>query len=113
MTNRYDKRLIFKTSNEMYENLLESRGVEFIKYYGTPVMHYPDQSALRDITRLHHIWAVGDRYYKLAHQHYGSPRYWWVIAQFNQKPTEANVAIGDTIYIPTPLEGVLRAFKGG
>jgi hypothetical protein len=113
MTNRYDNRIIFRNDNELYENIIKPRGVDSIRHYGSPYLHYPDQRALRSITQLHHIWAVGDRYYKLAHQYYGSSRYWWVIAQFNQKPTEANIVIGDTVFIPTPLEAALRAFKGG
>ncbi len=40
-----------------------------------------------------------------------APRFWWVIAQFNQRPTEANCQVGDMIMIPMPLEAVLRAFE--
>ena len=113
MSNRYDNRLIFKNDNELYTSLLETRGVDSINHYSSPVLHYPDLNTLKSLTRIRHTWSAGDRYYKLAHQYYGSPRYWWVIAQFNQKPTEADVIVGEVIFIPTPLEAVLRAYKGG
>jgi len=37
---------------------------------------------------------------------------WWVIAWYNQKPTEAHFNVGDVVYIPTPLANVLQYFKG-
>ena len=54
-----------------------------------------------------HIWKEGDRFFKLAHQYYGDSTMWWVIAWFNRTPTEAHVSLGDTIYIPRPLDLVL------
>ena len=62
------------------------------------------------MTRSQHVWKAGDCYYKLANQYYGDAQYWWVIALFNQKPTEADVDLGDLIEIPLPLEAILRVY---
>ena len=56
-----------------------------------------------------HVWSVGDRYYKLAIDNYGDASYWWVIAMFNQRPTEANWTVGEVVQIPLPLERFLTA----
>ena len=55
------------------------------------------------IIQIPHIWKSGDRYYKLAFEHYGNSSYWWIIAYFNNKPTESLIHVGDTIMIPKPL----------
>jgi len=113
MGRRYDNRKLFTNDNERYEKVLDDRGVNSIVHYNTAQMSYPSQREMMQITKIRHVWTTGDRYYKLAHQYYRSTQYWWVIAQFNQKPTEADVTVGEVIFIPTPLEAVLRAYKGG
>ena len=60
------------------------------------------------LNTLGHVWGMGDRFYKLAFEHYGDSEKWWVIAWFNQTPTEFHVARGDIILIPFPLERVLK-----
>jgi nucleoid-associated protein YgaU len=113
MGRRYDNRKLFTNKNVRYEKVLDDRGVKSIVHYNTARMFYPSQRDLTQLTKIRHVWTTGDRYYKLAHQYYGSTQYWWVIAQFNQKPTEADVTVGEVIFIPTPLEAILRAYKGG
>ena len=54
---------------------------------------------------------MGDRYFKLAYEYYGDSKLWWVIAWYNQKPSEADVKNGDTIFIPLPLDKVLSALR--
>ena len=110
MSNRYDDRKVFKNSNEMYEHILDDRDVRFIRHWDTPTMRSPTVEQLRALTGIQHTWAVGDRYYKLAAEYYGSPQYWWVIAQYNKRPTEAHLTVGDLIYIPLPLETILGFF---
>jgi len=65
----------------------------------------PNQILTLNLTS--HIWKMGDRYYKLAHAYYNDPELWWVIARFNEKPTEAHLELGDVITIPLPIEKVL------
>ncbi len=93
---------------EAYRQLRKSRDKEFkLIQYRTPTMDYPTMSERADIEVARHTWKVGDRYYKLAYDYYGQSTYWWVIALFNKKPTEGHVKIGDTIFIPQPLDRVL------
>ncbi len=111
MTKRYNNRQVFTNRDALYENSLEKRGRKSIRHYDTPKFDYPSEFEMNSITKLDHIWTTGDRFYKIAHQYYGSPRYWWVIAYFNQTPTEADVSLGQVIFIPLPLERVLRAYE--
>ena len=110
MPTRYDDREVFLNDNNLYDNLFEERNVNSIRHYDTPKMTYPTTAEVQDLTRVRHIWKTGDRYFKLAIQYYGSAQYWWVIAMFNQKPTEADLAVGELIYVPTPLQDVLRYY---
>ena len=105
---RYGTRKTFINFSEQYEKVSEERGLRFIKQYNTPKLKHLDQSAIRRLERVTHVWKLGDRYYKLAYKHYGNPKYWWVIAWYNKRPTESHVKLGDLIYVPLPLEDVLR-----
>mgnify|MGYP003652381576 FL=1 len=111
MPRRYNNRTILTNQDDLYENTLEKRERNSIRHYSTPSFAYPDEIDLSEITKLPHVWSVGDRFYKLSHQHYGNPTYWWVIAYFNQAPTESELNLGDVVFIPFPLERVLRAFE--
>jgi hypothetical protein len=104
---RYSKQNIFANEEASYKRLLEERGLKLINHYDTPKFKYPEQSDMSRFSTIQHIWKVGDRYYKLAYEYYSDPKMWWVIAFFNQKPTESHVNLGDTVYIPTPLETAL------
>ena len=108
---RYMGRRKVSNAHEMYREHLEIRGRTHIRHFTTPMLRYPtDLEKQNNITAVGHIWKTGDRYYKLANTQYGDPRYWWVIAWYNKKPTEAHVNLGDSIYIPTPLHSVLELF---
>jgi hypothetical protein len=111
MGNRYSNKTIFKNTNEIYEEIFENRDVPFIRQYGTPTLVVPTVSQIRTLTRIKHIWSVGDKFYKLAIKYYNSEQYWWVIALYNQQPTEASVRIGDLITIPLPLDTAIRYLK--
>lgn len=94
-------------SNEMYSNYLEERGVREITFIPFTKFKQLSASEKRQILEVSHIWKSGDRYYKLSVEHYGNPNYWWIIAYYNNKPTEASISIGDTIKIPKPLNVLL------
>ena len=84
--------------NELYKNILEKRGLRKIEQYKTKTfLGYVDSELTSYST---HTWSMGDRYYKLSYQHYGVYQYWWVIALFNNKPTEGHLEYGDVIKIP-------------
>ena len=105
---RYKNQNVFVNINEAYRRYLKkSRGMENIKQYDTPAFKHPDKDEIKNFNTVKHIWGTGDRLYKLADEYYDDPTMWWVIALFNQKPTEFHLKLGDVVYIPTPLESVL------
>ena len=107
MPSRYDYRTIFFNKEPLYEEIFEERHVNGIRHYSSPRMGYPSRGQMYGLTKKAHVWKVGDRFYKLAIDNYGSAQYWWVIAQFNRRPTDTDVKVGDNIIIPLPLEKIL------
>ena len=65
----------------------------------------------KQLTVQTHVWSVGSSYAKLADQYYQDSRLWWVIAWYNLKPTESHNVVGDTIYIPFPLDKVIQFYR--
>ena len=108
---RYDHRVLLLNDDEIYEKFFDKRGRQSIRQWSTGRLSYPTVADLRGMTRSQHIWKAGDRYYNLAIQYYGDAQYWWVIALFNQKPTEADVKVGDRLEVPLPLEAILRVYN--
>jgi len=104
---RYSGREIVFNKDEFYEATFEEREVSGIRQYVTPELQHPTREQIASLNIINHVWKTGDRYYKLAFDHYGDSRLWWVIAWFNKRPTEANVSYGDVIYIPHPIDRVL------
>ena len=103
MGNRYTRRTIKENTEDTYKDLMESRGRKIIAQYMTPTIYHPLEEDFEDLETVKHIWKVGDRFYKLSVQYYGDPSFWWIIAIFNQKPTESDLKIGDEVFIPLPL----------
>jgi hypothetical protein len=112
MPSRYANRIIFHNFEEIYRDYLEDRGLKFARQYVSPKFGKITQESYNKLDVDQKQWVIGDRLSKLAGKYYGSSKYWWVIAYFNQKPTEAHFKIGDTVYIPTSLEAALKLFKG-
>ena len=110
MPTRYDRRKVFLNQSELYDKTMEERNVSSIRHYSTPELAYPSVQETKELTKVRHVWRTGDRYYKLAIQYHDSAQYWWVIALFNQKPTEADLTVGDLVYIPLPLQDILRYY---
>ena len=104
---RYFNQDIFTNVAEAYRRYLKSRGKDNITQYATPTFRHPTSEDTRNFQVKNHIWTTGDRYFKLADQYYNDPKMWWVIALYNQKPTEFHAKHGDIIYIPVPLETVM------
>ena len=101
---RYYKQEIIFNNTTQYKKYLEQRGLKHISHYETPKFDSLSPSAVKNIKTAHHVWGAGDRFYKLAHKYYDDSTKWWVIALFNQKPTEFHVHQGQTIFIPYPLD---------
>jgi len=108
---RYTNRKVYINKEDLYKKRLDDRGVNHINQYESPQFRYPTANQMSQLDLRSHIWKLGDRYYKLAHKYYGDPSLWWVIAWFNQMPTESHIALGDVLDIPFPLESVLTFFK--
>ena len=92
---------------DAYKRYLKARGLKQISHYDTPKLRHPSSADMGNFSSIKHIWTMGDRFFKLAHKYYSDPELWWVVAFYNQKPTEFHVNMGEVIYIPTPLETVL------
>ena len=111
MSNRYTQRGIVTNRSKIYREQLEARNLRLIKHFHTPNMAYPNPSQMSRISTISHTWKQGDRYYKLAHKHYGDKRLWWLIAWFNLAPTESHVVTGQIVQIPMPLEAALSFLR--
>jgi nucleoid-associated protein YgaU len=97
----------------MYRSLLKKRGISFIRQYKTPETHFPTDREIGSINEVDHTWKAGDRFFKLAHNFYNDSTLWWIIAWYNQTPTESHVSTGQVIQIPLPLDAVLPMFMRG
>ena len=97
---RYSTRVVAINKEDKYQDILEERGIRQIRQYTTPTFKRPTDEQLRSLKYDKYIWTVGDRYWTLAERYYGDRKLWWVIARFNNKPTEGHVKLGDDIKIP-------------
>ena len=104
---RYSKNKIKTSKNRAYRQYLKNRGLKQISHYNTSKLRHPTVENLQDFERVSHVWKTGDKWYKLADLYYKDPTKWWVIAFYNQKPTEAHVTPGEVVYIPLPLDSIL------
>jgi|ETNmetMinimDraft_21_1059911.scaffolds.fasta_scaffold619721_1 hypothetical protein len=117
MSSRYDDTIEFLNDEEIYKSYFRDRnrppgvyssGVKHIIHYETPVLRHPTEAEVAGLETTSIIWNRGDRFYKLAHEYYGSGKYWWIIAWYNRAPTESHVNIGDLVYIPQPFERIMQ-----
>ena len=111
MSGKRVTRRILRNKEELYKETLRQRGRKHIDHYSTPALYHPTADDIANIEIVSHIWKTGDRYSKLAYKFYGDTTLWWVIAWFNQLPTESHIELGDVIQIPTPLDKVLGALR--
>jgi len=107
---RYTDRQVFFNNEEIYAKKAKERGIKGFVHYNSPSINKITSEDLASLVIQGHVWAEGDRYYKLAHQHYGQAKYWWVLAWFNNKPTESHLKMGDIVEIPLPLEKMLGIY---
>ena len=109
---RYDLRESYRNNNGLiYSEQFAARKVRMIDQYATPMILYPTVEELADFTIVNHIWKIGDRFYKLSYEYYGAVDYWWIISWFNQKPLETDIALGDALNIPFPIDELITYFR--
>jgi len=105
---RYRKRTIATNDTLRDDDIFEKRGVEIVEQYTTPKLSNPSQKELNSISYTEHYYVAGQRMFKLAQQYYGDQQYWYIIARFNNKPTEAQIEDGEILKIPTNLQQALE-----
>jgi hypothetical protein len=105
---RYNSRDILTNDKDLYKEVFRKRGIRYARQFSSPTLRYPTEEEIDTLQTIGHIWAVGDRFYKLAHKYYGDSEKWWIIAWYNQKPTESHAEIGETVFIPLPLDRILQ-----
>jgi len=111
MYNRYLNRAIRINDIEFYKEFLEQRNIRQLEQYLTPIFPEITPTRRQSLGTSKHVWKRGDKLYKLASAHYGDPTLWWLIAWYNEKPTEAHFHIGDIVFIPLPLGRVLSYYN--
>ena len=109
MPNRYSSKNAIINNTQYYAPI--RRGKSSITHYGTPILSHPSVATRRKIKTQNYIWKYGDRLYKLADEYYNDSRYWWVIAWYNRKPTEAHVKTGEVISIPMPFYKIIAMLR--
>ena len=107
---RNDNRIKRTNAERLYKEILGKRGLKKIKQYTTPTLNSLDAKKRSSLDRIRHVWTIGDRLYKLASEYYGDPEMGWLIAWYNQKPTESHYSLGDIVLIPLPLEDVVTMY---
>lgn len=105
---RNNRQKIIENTSKHYKEIVGRRGVKRISHYVTPILRHPTIDERSRLEVVGHVWTLGDRFYKLAHQYYGDVRFWWVIAWYNGYPTEVSVQTGDFLDIPLDLAAALE-----
>ena len=108
---RYDNRNIVANRDKAYSHIVRKKGVRSIQHFTSPELVKITASDRARLQRATRIWKQGDRLWKLAAEFYNDPSLWWVIAWYNQKPTEGHFQLGSTVLIPLPIEDVLGIFE--
>ena len=110
MTSRYTNTKVFRNRLARYENVFEERGVKGITQYQTTQFKHLTDAQKASLYEKSYSWQVGDRLEKISSREYNDPQYWWIIARYNNKPTDAHYERGDTVKIPHPLNLVLNYY---
>jgi len=108
---RYTNREIVENDDDSYKDLMDSRGVQSFKHYRTYL--FKRKFLENPYTVYRHVWKKGDRLYKLAYEYYGDMKWWWLIALWNYKPTDAHYKFGMLIEIPYPAQELYRDLTNG
>ena len=108
---RYSNRTVFKNNDPNYRKaFFKDRAVKQIDQFSSPTINYPSQAQINSLTNAAEVWDSSSKLYNMAYDYYGDASYWWIIAWYNKKPTEAHFEVGDTVYIPLPLQKALELF---
>jgi nucleoid-associated protein YgaU len=102
---RYKKSSKAINNLDFYKKEFEARGVKRIEQFRTPILKKFNTKTVPYVER---TWKDGDLFWKLSNEYYGDPQYWYIIARFNNAPTEAHLSVGDLIKIPMNISLALQ-----
>ena len=109
---RYNTRGLMVNDNDGYkETFFEKRDIQRLTQYETARFYYPTYEERTGMALATLVWSSTSKLYNLADQYYGQVKLWWIIAWFNQKPTEAHFKTGDIFYVPTDITQVWEFFE--
>jgi|TARA_Y100000289_G_scaffold65800_1_gene80245 hypothetical protein len=109
MRNRNDYRLTTVIDSKSREFIHSRKDVDVVKTLERVFYPSPTETELREeIDHVQRIFKSGDKMYKFAYDFYGDTDHWWIIAWYNNKPTDAHFKVGDTVYIPKELDVAIR-----
>lgn len=108
---RYYNRSIAINNDSAYADQLTEKQVTHIRQYTSPEFKKISISDRANLQKVARTWKQGDRLWKLAAEYYNDPSLWWIIAWYNQKPTESHFTMGSTVLIPLPVERLLELFE--
>ena len=101
MARRYEnKGTVELTKRDMFKQLKTLRNLDDVSLLSTSSFNRISDTDLEDMEYVSYTWSRGDRFYKLANDFYDNPEFWWVIALFNNAPTEQHLSIGEEIFVP-------------
>ena len=108
---RYRNVPIFLNDNRDYQKAFYTqRDVNRISQYSVSRLIYPSAEVRGSLENVPLVWKATDTLYNISNQYYGSPEYWWVVAWYNQRASEAEFKVGDVYFVALPLEDVLGYF---
>lgn len=108
---RYGKTDIFLNNDKNYKNVFfRRRGINETFQYEFPFLSYPTNEFMQNLINTPQVWKATDKLYNIANDVYGSPDYWWIIAWYNKRASEAEFKVGDIYFVPQPLSEVLGFF---
>jgi hypothetical protein len=108
---RYTNVPLFTNRNPQYKAAFyNQRGIKQLYQYSVPRIFYPSATRRENLENIPLVWKATDTLYNISHRYYGSPQYWWVVAWYNKRASEAEFSTGDVYYVPLPIEDVLGYF---
>jgi len=113
MSSRYESAKTAINNDELYQELREERNVNSLEQFRTAVHPKLTAEVRSNFVSNRHVWTTGDTLWKIAAKHYNDPKLWWLLAWYNEKPTESHITVGNVILIPTPVEEVISYFHFG
>ena len=109
---RYTTTPIFLNKDQGYKDaFFKQRDIKETFQLDLPRLSFPNPAQINNLTTFTEVWKSTDKLYNISQKHYGDPSYWWVIAWYNEKSSEAEFKMGDIYYIPLPLSDVLGYFN--